>query len=352
MKNLSQHAKGVSVVVCCYNSEERLPATLTHLAEQVSPANGNWEVVVVDNASTDKTSTVARETWSQQGEPVSLTVVDEPNPGLSSARRRGIEVSQFEFIIFVDDDNWLCREYVSRVFDILSGDGSIGVVGGHGEPVFESEPPAWFNRYAHYYAIGKQNDTPGEISGLSVCVYGAGMAIRKSAWLKATSAGFESVLSDRKGSSLASGGDHELCLVIGMAGYKVWYSPELKFKHFITERRLSWDYLMRLTENIHFSNVFLQPYYHLAEVQSGEQRSRETSSWLVNARRAGGRLFKSYRSHIKCRIRRGDTAESRRRLRKCIGEIKGWWTIRGKYPVLCREVNVLRSKLRKIDNEK
>ena len=350
MRNSFESKKGVSVVVCCYNSAERLPKTLEYLAGQKTPDPLKWEVVIVDNASTDNTATVAKKIWFQYGNPVPLRIVDEPHPGLSAARKRGMAASHFELIIFADDDNWLCRDYVARVFAIFDREGSIGVVGGHGEPVFESQPPDWFDQYAHYFAVGKQNETSGEVSSAVACVYGAGMAIRKSAWRKVTSAGFESILSDRKGSSLASGGDHELCLVLKIAGYKVWHESELKFKHFITRQRLNWEYLLNLTECIHFSSVYLKPYYEFLGDDSGKQLERRTS-WIANAGKAARKLAKYCRMYIECRIKYEDTTEVRRQMKKHVGELKGWWAIRKKYGNLCETVCKLNLRLKTPEEE-
>jgi cellulose synthase/poly-beta-1,6-N-acetylglucosamine synthase-like glycosyltransferase len=55
---------GVSVVICCYNSSQRLPQTLGHLLAQECEVDLPWEVIVVDNASTDGTAEVARSVWS------------------------------------------------------------------------------------------------------------------------------------------------------------------------------------------------------------------------------------------------------------------------------------------------
>ena len=53
--------KGISVVVCCYNSIARIGETLTYLSNQKVPADVAWEIVLVDNASTDRTADFARE---------------------------------------------------------------------------------------------------------------------------------------------------------------------------------------------------------------------------------------------------------------------------------------------------
>ena len=46
-------SKGVSVIVCCYNSALRLPETIRHIVQQETPAEIDWEVVIVNNSSTD-----------------------------------------------------------------------------------------------------------------------------------------------------------------------------------------------------------------------------------------------------------------------------------------------------------
>src|ERR1700719_3404911 len=80
---------GVSIVVCCFNSASRLSEafaqTLAHLAAQETTAETRWEVIVVDNASTDDTAQVAQKSWPRQLED-SLQVVGEPRLGLSYAR--------------------------------------------------------------------------------------------------------------------------------------------------------------------------------------------------------------------------------------------------------------------------
>ena len=54
---------GVSVVICCHNSTERLSPTLAHLAAQQVPDGVDWEVLLIDNMSTDGTADMARSLW-------------------------------------------------------------------------------------------------------------------------------------------------------------------------------------------------------------------------------------------------------------------------------------------------
>src|SRR5436305_10300761 len=107
---------GISVIICCYNSAKRLPETLAHLARQNSPIP--WEVIVVDNASTDDTARVARECWPSETAP--LRIVDEPKSGLIYARVSGLQASRYEWLSFVDDDNWVAPDWLQLVAEIFS----------------------------------------------------------------------------------------------------------------------------------------------------------------------------------------------------------------------------------------
>src|SRR5688572_10602380 len=100
-------ANGISVIICCYNSSSRLPETLKHLANQSVPGKINWELIVVNNASTDNTASVAETEWAKYNLEIPLHVVDQPVPGQSAARDKGYEVASHEYLLYVDDDNWL-----------------------------------------------------------------------------------------------------------------------------------------------------------------------------------------------------------------------------------------------------
>lgn len=250
---------GVSIVVCCYNSESRLPETIKHLGLQ--QADGvDWEIIVVDNASKDNTAKVAEALLQEHCVSISHKVVYEGTPGLNPARIKGFEEAQYELVLFVDDDNWLCDTYVATVHEDFRSNPEIGIIGGHGEPEFEVEPPFWFDTFKENFALGEQGDTGSGVTAKVDLVYGAGFTVRKSIYEKLKQANFSSILTDRVGDSLISGGDNELCIVAGMAGYEVWYDSRLKFKHYMAKGRLTWDYLKKLYFGFGQSKIYLAIY--------------------------------------------------------------------------------------------
>jgi glycosyltransferase involved in cell wall biosynthesis len=273
---------GISVVVCCHNSAERLPPTLAHLAAQQVPEGLDWEVIVVDNASSDETSRVAHAAWPADSR-AQFRVVFEPRAGLSNARQCGLDECQYEIVSFIDDDNWICPEWVQTVAEVMATHPEVGACGGWPEEMCEIEPPVWFERFKTAYAVGPQAEQAGVLVGQWACLAGAGMSIRYSAWQQLLDRGFRHILSGRKGASLTSGEDIELMYALRLAGWSLWYEPPLRMRHFIPAGRLQWSYLRRLRRGGGASTVGLDPYSFalLGRPRTLKERVRRTWHWQL-----------------------------------------------------------------------
>jgi glycosyltransferase involved in cell wall biosynthesis len=248
---------GVTVLICTYNGSRRLAQTLQHLAAQKVGSDLSWNILLVDNASTDGSAEIAQELWETYGAPAELRVYNQPVPGLNPSREAGFQQADHEFIIACDDDNWLQQDFVATAYAIMKRNPSIAVLGSLGELVYEVEAPAWLSSYC-IYASGPQAPQNGKVE--SNKVYGAGSIVRKSAYQKIIKAGFKSLLTDRMASTLTSGGDHEFCYAFALAGYDIWYDDRLKFKHFIEKERISWKYYRRYIKESARCFEVLEPY--------------------------------------------------------------------------------------------
>jgi glycosyltransferase involved in cell wall biosynthesis len=233
--------QGVSIIICCHNGSDRLSETVRHIAMQRVPPYIPWELLLIDNGCTDNSAIVARMEWQRHRVDTYLRVVREPMLGLSYARARGFKEARYEYMIMCDDDNWLDENYVSNVYQILSENHNIGALGGCGKLVFEIEPPS--AELSFIFAAGPQAPRSGKV--VDNKVYGAGCVIRHSAYYKLLGSGFKSLLTDRRGTELSSGGDYELCFALAIMGYDIWYDERLRFTHFITRERLTWEYYVR-----------------------------------------------------------------------------------------------------------
>lgn len=252
--------KGVSVIICCYNSEKRITPTLEHL-QKISQVEISWELVLVDNNSKDQTRKIAAEVWDMN--PVTqLKIAEEKTPGLMHARQKGVSVSTYEIVSFIDDDNWVDEGWIENVYRIFKNDATIGACGGESIAVFENEPPGWFTQFQNSFAVGRQQDETGYVDDGKGYLWGAGLSIRKNAWLELFSSGFTSRLSGRKGSALTAGEDSEICLALIRRGWKLWYDSSLKLRHFIPAVRLSDDYLIKMYKGFGKAEMILSIYRH------------------------------------------------------------------------------------------
>lgn len=270
--------KGISIILCCYNSSARLPETLRHLSLQRVPKTVAWEVILVNNASKDNTVEVAEALWNTYGpNKPTLQIVDQPIPGLSYAREKGFQTAQYDYLLFCDDDNWLSEDYVRIAFEVMDDNPLVGALGGWGSPICEIEPPSWFTDYSGTYATGPQGDQSGEVK-VSYHVYGAGAVYRKLAIDHLKSCGFEYKLTGRTAASLSVGEDHELCYAMVLAGYKIWYDERLTFKHFIPKERLTWKYLKGNLNGIANAYPILKA-YKIAISHKFKTRSKIKCTW-------------------------------------------------------------------------
>lgn len=101
----------LSVVIPAYNEEERLPPTLARIGEYLAEHNHEAEILVVDNASSDRTSEVARQAGA--------TVLAEPRRGKGAAVRTGMLAARGEYILFSDADLSTPIEEVERLLEAL-----------------------------------------------------------------------------------------------------------------------------------------------------------------------------------------------------------------------------------------
>jgi glycosyltransferase involved in cell wall biosynthesis len=233
---------GVSIVICTYNGARLLPETLRHLSLlQVRP-DVPWEIIIVDNASTDNTALVVREEWGKYQSPVPFFLLHQPKPGLTYAREAGYAKAQYGYILLCDDDNWLNPDYVNLAFDLMEKYPKIGALGGHGELVYEQEPP-YFATKLRLFANGRQAPASGKVA--HNVIYGAGCVLRRSAYDRLFEIGFRPLLTDRVASSLSSGGDYEMCFALALTGNDIWYDERLKFKHYMVKERQTWEYYVR-----------------------------------------------------------------------------------------------------------
>jgi glycosyltransferase involved in cell wall biosynthesis len=109
----------VSVIIPSYNCEKYIAQTLKGVIEQTFT---DWELIVVDDASTDRTVALC------QGVDPRIRVITQPNAGVCAARNRGFRASTGDFICFLDHDDYWLPEKLSRQLAWMTRRPEFGVV--------------------------------------------------------------------------------------------------------------------------------------------------------------------------------------------------------------------------------
>jgi glycosyltransferase involved in cell wall biosynthesis len=282
---------GVSVVICCYNSAGIIEETLDYLQRQET--NVKWEVVLVNNASTDQTTRVSLKKWGLN--PVTnLEIVNEKEPGLAHARKAGIDKAQYDIISFVDDDNFVPTNWVNEVAEVFKNS-EVGILGVTAIGSFDNSPPQWYENHKHAFATGELYDFSGDVSQIGG-VYGAGMSIRKKIYAELGAKKWQPLLTGRIGKLQMGGEDSEICLAAKLIGYKVFYAKDLVIQHYIKKDRITEERLVNMTIGFGFADLFLLPYEvaHRAKVGKPQQFDEWRQSVFFNYFSKKVRLLQLY----------------------------------------------------------
>ena len=115
-------APQVSINICCYNSEKYLEETLQSVCAQTCE---DWELVVVNDGSTDSTEQIVGK-YKAEGWPIVYHA--QANAGLGRARNRALELSRGEYIAFIDHDDLWQPDKMDRQLALLRARPDVGVV--------------------------------------------------------------------------------------------------------------------------------------------------------------------------------------------------------------------------------
>ncbi|HET8925058.1 MAG TPA: glycosyltransferase family A protein [Candidatus Acidoferrum sp.] len=229
----------ISVVLCTYNRCESLAKTLESAAALTVPDSLEWEILVVDNNSSDQTRKVVEEFSHEHSGCVRYLF--EPRPGLSHARNAGIREARGQIIAFLDDDVTLERKWLHNLTRHLH-DGEWAGAGGRVFPEWNCPPPLWLS-LDQWYALGPlpNFDFGPDACELNEPPFGANMAFRKSVFEKY--GGFRTDLGRRPG-SLMSNEDTEFGRRLLLAGERLRYEPSAIVYHPVGEDRTKKKYFL------------------------------------------------------------------------------------------------------------
>ncbi len=230
----------ISVIICTLNRAELLRRALASVVDQEFPRS-DYEVVIVDNGSTDRTPDVAAQF---QGN-ADIRYVREERPGLCIARNTGWGAAAGRYVAFFDDDAIASRGWLAAIRDGFgAAPPAVGVIGGRVDPIWESPRPDWLaDAIARSLTIVDWGPSDKFIDDIRrEWLVGANMAVPKV--LLAEVGGFHPWL-DRVGSNLLSSGDVFLQKELMRRGYRCFYLPAMAIEHLVPASRLTQRWFLR-----------------------------------------------------------------------------------------------------------
>jgi len=206
----------ISLIICTRNRCGRLKECLASITKL--SFEKRWEIVLVDNGSTDDTKSVIQAFAKKS--PVPVHYVYEVNPGLATARNAGVKKSAGCILVFTDDDCYPQQDFLNRAWDAFANP-TVGYLTGRillHDPtdapvtVNESETPRTFPRHT-FLDVG--------------AVMGANMAFRRNVIEEI--GGFDPLLGT--GAPLESAEDLDAACLASVAGWTGQYCPDVVVSH-------------------------------------------------------------------------------------------------------------------------
>jgi glycosyltransferase involved in cell wall biosynthesis len=237
-------AVDATVLLCTYNRAGLLGQALDSLARMRASGAYRWEVLVVDNNSTDATRRVVEN--RQSVFPVPLRYLVEPRQGKSYALNTGIDASRASVIVFGDDDQRFADGWVDEACRPLLEPRGLDYTGGPVWPLWEAPPPTWLD-----LNLGELRAPVGVFDyGTEPFVFeergrlagGGNMAVSRSLFDRI--GGF-SVSLGRTGQSLLGQEQADFFHRSRAAGARGLYVPSMQVYHHVPRERMTRSYFRR-----------------------------------------------------------------------------------------------------------
>ncbi|MFZ4664933.1 MAG: hormogonium polysaccharide biosynthesis glycosyltransferase HpsE [Prochlorotrichaceae cyanobacterium] len=237
-----------TVSIPTFNGSKRLPFVLDRLRDQQELNEIGWEVIVVDNNSTDETKNVVEN--YQANFPCVLKYCFESKQGAGFARQLAIREAQGDLIGFLDDDNIPALNWVRAAIDFAREHPQAGAIGSQIHGDFDVPPPQELKPLLPYFAISEWGNKPFQYDRM--LPPSAGLVVRRQAWIECVPE--KTILNGRTKDNFVTGEDIEVLAYIQRQGaWEIWYNPVMEVNHKILISRMEKAYLVNFFKGIGLS---------------------------------------------------------------------------------------------------
>lgn len=247
-----------TVIICTYNRSQNLPQCVARLESQERVAGLEWDVLIVDNNSSDDTRDAVERMAAKS--PIRIRYAFEPQQGLNHARNHGVRASDGKYFCFVDDDILVRPDWLAALYGALDTNDADAVGGRiHLDP--ELTLPAWITPEVRGF-LGYQDygEEPFRMDGRSKYPYGGNMAFNRRVVSRIGL--FDPKLGrkghGRKRGELFKGAETDYFHRLAAAGdARIFYAPGAIVYHQVLPHQLEQRYLL----TIHYNAGYQKAYY-------------------------------------------------------------------------------------------
>jgi hypothetical protein len=229
----------VSAVICTHNRATFLRRALASLAAQTIPA-GRFEIIVVDNASTDDTRELVTHELSGLGP---LRYLFEPRLGVSHARNAGWRAARAPLVAFLDDDAIAAPDWLARAVSAFAAfESAPGCLGGPVLPIWETPRPAWLpDALLPYLTVLDLEQEAGPMPR-GKFLYGTNSIFARE---RLSEIGGYAPELGPIGRWHRSGEDTFVQKQLRERGHTLWYDPSLRVQHVVQPVRMTRRWVLR-----------------------------------------------------------------------------------------------------------
>lgn len=283
----------ITVVIPTRNRAQLLAAALHSLVTQTLPKH-SFEVLIIDNGSTDGTAEVVQDNVSAM---TNLRYCFEPEPGLHAGRHRGMLEARGDLLVFADDDIEAMPSWLATLAEVFK-DPDVAMVGGNNRPMFMESPPAWLmSLWSRRHQLGGRAlpalsilELDGPARAISPYnVWGCNFAIRKQVLLKA--GGFHPDGMPRELIRFRGDGETHVSRFVAESSMKCLFHPGASVYHKITKGRMTIDYFRQRGFNQGVSDSYTR-------LRQQDTPTRGSRSWPYRVGRWGWQMLKASRASL------------------------------------------------------